>query len=311
MRETEPQVFLIAEPKINWDEVERYLSQVRLERDDGSVIDGTVWIDRVTDAGISDAEALCEFAGRGCYRSWAPELNANVGKVREDSGEYLDNILKSKHGAVLEHAQWTFHFHDVSRVFTHELVRHRAGVAISQESLRYVRLTDLGFRVPPILADGPEMPGPPDEFNAGLAGSKVSMNDAVISIVERLEEFQRDAAEAFGLDDEGVPFHYKKEVTSALRRLAPIGLSTGMTWSANVRTLRHVIAQRTANGAEEEIRLVFHKVCELMRDRCPLLFGDFEPRWVTVDGRDTYQIGGPSHVDVDPTPYWRPKYEKV
>ena len=36
---------------------------------------------------------------------------------------------------------------NVSRVFTHELVRHRAGSAFSQESLRYVRLTDIGFRV--------------------------------------------------------------------------------------------------------------------------------------------------------------------
>jgi thymidylate synthase (FAD) len=266
MRETTPHARLIAEPKVRWGEVFDYLAEV----------DGLDWYDRVHAHGpgtgaypASDAELLVEFAGRRCYRSWAPGLNANVTKVREDSGAYLGNILASKHGAVLEHAQFTFDFADVSRVFTHELVRHRAGVAISQESLRYVRLTDLGFRIPDVLEPH---------------------RDTVVSVVERLEEVQRDLAEAFGLDDEGVPFHYKKEVTSALRRLAPIGLSTGMVWSANVRTLRHVIAQRTAAGAEEEIRTVFGQVAEIMRAECPLLFGDIErqddgswaPQWDKV-----------------------------
>ena len=130
-------------------------------------------------------------------------------------------------------------FRNVSRVFTHEIVRHRAGSAFSQESLRYVRLTDIGFRVPPALEP---------------------VREQVLSIVEQLEEFQVSAAKELGIDAEGVPFHVKKEVTSALRRLAPIGLSTDILWTANARTLRHVIEMRTAEGAEEELRLVFDKV---------------------------------------------------
>ena len=72
-----------------------------------------------------------------------------------------------------------------------------------------------------------------------------------------------------------MPFHVKKEVTSALRRLAPIGLSTDIVWSANARTLRHVIEMRTAEGAEEELRLVFDKVARLMLAEAPNLFQDF------------------------------------
>lgn len=261
MRETTPGVYLIARPSINWASVSRYLESVG----------GAAWLRRVGPtlrhpASASDAELLVEFAGRGCYRSWDVGLNANVTKVREDSGDYLRNIIDVGHGSVLEHAQFTFVFQDVSRVFTHELVRHRAGVAISQESLRYVRLTDLGVRIPNILDDDRPFAG--DEF-VGPFRSKI------VSLVEILEEFQRDAAAHFGLDDENVPFHYKKEVTSALRRLAPIGLSTMMTWSSNIRTLRHVIEMRTAKGAEEEIRIVFQQVAEVMRHECPLLFADY------------------------------------
>jgi thymidylate synthase (FAD) len=199
-------------------------------------------------------ELLVEFAGRACYRSWEPGLNPNVTRIRTDQREYLANILRSAHGSVLEHASYSFALRNVSRVTTHELVRHRAGSAFSQESLRYVRLTDIGFRMPPALEP---------------------MRERVLSIVEQLEEFQRDAAKELGIEEDGVPFHVKKEVTSALRRLAPIGLSTDIIWTANLRTLRHVIEMRTAPGAEEELRLVFNRVAEIMLTEAPGIFQDF------------------------------------
>ncbi len=180
--------------------------------------------------------------------------STTITRVRTDRREYLGNILAAEHGSVLEHANYTFAFRNVSRVFTHELVRHRAGSAFSQESLRYVRLTDIGFRIPPALEP---------------------VRDQVVSLVEQLEDFQASAAEALGIDDEGVPFHVKKEVTSALRRLAPIGLSTDIIWTANLRTLRHVIEMRTAPGAEEELRLVFDRVARQMQAEAPHLFQDF------------------------------------
>jgi thymidylate synthase (FAD) len=92
------------------------------------------------------------------------------------------------------------------------------------------------------------------------------------------------AAQALGIDEDGVPFHVKKEVTSALRRLAPIGLSTDIVWTANVRTLRHVIEMRTAASAEEELRYVFDLIARIMQREAPGLFQDFaqdaEGAWV-------------------------------
>jgi thymidylate synthase (FAD) len=257
IRETSPAVFLIARPSVDLDAMRAYLERVG----------GTSWLDnRIAETAPDEpnpAQLLLEFSGRMCYRSWEPGLNPNVTRIRTDQSEYFSNLLRSLHGSVLEHASFTFAFREVSRVFTHELVRHRAGSAFSQESLRYVRLTDIGFRVPPALEP---------------------VRQQVIELVEQLEEFQVSAAEALGLDDEGVPFAVKKEVTSALRRLAPIGLSTDIVWTANVRTLRHVIEMRTAPGAEEELRLVFDKVAELVIAEAPELFQDFsrdaEGSWV-------------------------------
>ncbi len=251
MHETSPSVFLIARPAIEVDGMRAYL------RDVG----GESWLERRLEesddaaAGeLNHGELLVEFGGRACYRSWEPGLNPNVSRVRTDQREYFANILRSAHGSVLEHANYSFALRNVSRVLTHELVRHRAGSAFSQESLRYVRLTDIGFRVPPALEP---------------------VREQVLSIVEQLEEFQVSAASELGIDDDGVPFHVKKEVTSALRRLAPLGLSTDIIWTANARTLRHVIEMRTAEGAEEELRMVFDRVAEIMLAAAPGLFQDF------------------------------------
>jgi thymidylate synthase (FAD) len=251
VHETIPQVFLIARPSIDLEGMRAYLEDVG----------GESWLDlrlgeeeSGADGQPNHGELLLEFGGRACYRSWEPGLNPNVSRIRTDRREYFANILRSGHGSVLEHANYSFVFRNVSRVFTHELVRHRAGSAFSQESLRYVRLADIGFRVPPALEP---------------------VREQVLAIVEQLEEFQISAAKELGIDAEGVPFHVKKEVTSALRRLAPIGLSTDIVWTANVRTLRHVIEMRTAEGAEEELRSVFDRVARVMQTEAPNLFQDF------------------------------------
>ena len=247
MRETTPQVFLIARPSVDLAGMRGYLESVG----------GESWLDRrleETGGDPNPGEQLVEFGGRVCYRSWQPGLNPNVSRVRTDQAEYFANILRAQHGSVLEHANYSFALRNVSRVFTHELVRHRAGSAFCQESLRFVRLTDIGLRIPPALEP---------------------MREQVVHLVEQLEEFQVSAAEALGIDEDGVPFHVKKEVTSALRRLAPLGLSTDIVWTANLRTLRHVIEMRTAPGAEEELRLVFDEIARTMQREAPNIFQDF------------------------------------
>ena len=163
-------VFLIARPSIDVEGMRGYLHDVG----------GESWLERRlegADGELNGGELIVEFGGRACYRSWEPGLNANVTKVRTDQREYFANILRSAHGSVLEHANYSFALRNVSRVFTHELVRHRAGSAFSQESLRYVRLTDIGFRVPPALEP---------------------VRDQVLAIVEQLEEFQVSAAARAG-----------------------------------------------------------------------------------------------------------------
>lgn len=241
MRKTYPAVYLVAQTRINRPEMLSYLQAVG----------GQAWYDRIP---ANDGDALSEFAGRLCYRSWAPGLNANVTKVRTDTEAYLDNIIESEHGSILEHTQVSWVFHNVSRVFTHELVRHRVGIAVSQESGRYVRMEEVPFWTPEILRP---------------------MEAEIIELIEHTESFYALAVQKFGLNEPKVSFDYKKKVTSALRRLVPFGHSSGVLWSCNLRTLRYVLGKRTELAAEEEMRLVYDLVGQHVTQEYPTLFADF------------------------------------
>lgn len=256
MREVEPKVYLIGRPQLDWAQIHAYLKEVG----DRTESDSVEWFERVRyDHELTQGDALVEFGGRLCYRSWTPGANANVSKVRESSEEYLGNILKSGHGSVTEHSNYSFIFDNVSRVFTHELVRHRAGVAVSQESMRFVRLTDIPFWFPEWAREDKEL------------------MDRSIDLLYAIEVHQEWMAKHFNLDDEGVPFSEKKHKTSFMRRFAPDGVATGMLCTINVRALRHIIYMRTALGAEEEIRLVMDQVAQLALVEVPYLMQDYSP----------------------------------
>jgi len=118
-----PQVTLIGETKINTAEMAFVVKQNTVQ----CYAKGP-W---QTDS-INDGDLLPEFAGRICYKSFGDKQG------RKRNIDYIQNIKIQGHGSVLEHANLTFHC-IVPRYCSHEMVRHRAGWAYSQESTRYCK----------------------------------------------------------------------------------------------------------------------------------------------------------------------------
>ena len=201
----------------------------------------------------ADAQGLIEFAGRMCYESYQPHLNPNVTKIREDPAAYYRNILLKGDGSILEQGHLVFALLNISRVCSHEIVRHRVGTSISQESLRYVRPRDVNFWVP-------------DELDE-------SQKAAMVAAVEQVENAYRNLEKS--IPWETLSMDEKKRLTSALRRILPDGIATNMIWGANHRTLRWVIEMRTDPAAEVEIRMVFDQVATICTRDYPLIYGDF------------------------------------
>ncbi len=277
MENVAPKVFLVGETRVNRDGLAAYLTHIGVPE----------W---ESDAS-SDPELLTEVMGRLCYRSFKPGLNPNVTKIRERNSDYIQNIIRVKHGSVIEHATVNFIFANVSRVFTHELVRHRPGVAISQESLRFVRLDALDQWIPAVIRESPEAL---EVFARTFAElERIQLDLAGLFELDKMKECDKcdgtgqrggtECAKCKGTGEVGaLAFSTKKVITSAMRRLAPIGVATNIGWSANIRTIRWLLEARTHPSAEEEIRLVFSQVGTLMLERYPNLFADFKTE--EVDG---------------------------
>lgn len=212
-----------------------------------------------TDA-ASDAEQLMEAAGKLCYLSFSTDLNKNLTKVgTRNNYDYLQKgIVGTKHGSVLEHGTITAAFMNVSRVFTHELVRHRPGSAYSQVSGRYVRTDSIDMYLPSVIAE----------------------NEAATKVFERaatqMEENVMELVQIFKIDDmkTAAEFSLKKILTSAFRRIIGNGQANHIIATYNHRSLRHIFEVRTNQHAEEEIRVVFYKLFKLIHSKYPAIYGD-------------------------------------
>ncbi|MES3038269.1 MAG: FAD-dependent thymidylate synthase, partial [Bdellovibrionota bacterium] len=155
-------------------------------------------------------------------------------------------------GSVFEHCFLNFVVTNASRIYTHEMVRHRAGTAFSQTSGRYVRNDELNIVVDPILEP---------------------IYDLVEEARAYLEDWRLRAEEKIGVNEEK-SFAKKKKITSALRRLSPNAQSNELGFSLNIRTLRQTIEARTSEHAEWEIRLIFNQVYDLVFKSYPAIFAD-------------------------------------
>ena len=193
--------------------------------------------------GLSAGECLCSFYAK----SLSEGKNANITKTRpiEDN---LAAVFNSGHGSVFEHCWLNFVTTDCSRVFTHELVRHRVGTAFSQTSGRYCAIDQIDIVVPPELE---KAKGIVESFAKVAAFTCKELRDTLI--------------------EPDMDFATKKKITSAIRRLAPNGQTNEIGWSCNIRSLRHMIELRTSRHAEWEIRVVFNDVANIILERFPLM----------------------------------------
>lgn len=201
------------------------------------------------------AEVLAEIAGRTCYMSF--------GKGRKTNEEYLDNILTSKHGSVLEHAVWNLLITGVSRSLTHELVRHRAGFGYSQLSQRYVDEGDARYVVPPLYQEDEALRAKWQETIELVRKAYVELAEATSQYVQQKQP-------------EMAPRDRRKWARQAARSILPNATETKIFVTGNGRAWRHFLELRGSPHADTEIRLLAVEVCKALKKESPNIFHDIE-----------------------------------
>lgn len=233
-----PRVYLVGRQEIDDAELARFLAEEGVDR----------W---TTDTDVA-GQKLVEIAGRLCYTSYAkPRPGGNA--------TYIGHILEVGHGSVLEHAVFNFIITGVSRSFTHELVRHRAGWSFSQLSQRFVDESACAFVEPDPIADDPEL-------------HRIWL-EAITSCQRAYRELA-DALAAKFADMEDKTLR-RKRAREAARSVLPNAAETKIFVTANARALRTFLELRGSRHADAEIRKVALEILRVLQAEAPHIFPDF------------------------------------
>ena len=213
-----------------------------------------------------------ENAGRTCYQSFK-------GKITEETArKFIKMLINRGHLSVIEHSIMTVKFMNISRGFTHELVRHRLA-AYSQESTRYVDYARGGD-------DKPNL----DKFSVKVIApshknikEKVTLEDGTkisfIEMAKNIESYYRALRKSGWLPEEA-------------RQILPIGLRSEIVISANLREWGHIFRMRTSKYAHFEIRSVMISLLEKIQPILSPVFDDFVLGGLDKNGYKFYEYKG-------------------
>ncbi|MBQ9574160.1 MAG: FAD-dependent thymidylate synthase [Synergistaceae bacterium] len=209
-----------------------------------------------------DPDALVAAAARICYRDvTASELLK--GEEKNLSRSLIADLFRSGHTSTFEHVSFTFGIDGLSRVASHQLVRHRLA-SFSQQSQRYVKMSPdpEAVIIPPSIQANPE---------------------ALSLFTESVRKSQETYAQLTAL---GIP---KEDA----RFILPHGHSTRLVMTMNARELHHFFGLRLCRRAQWEIHELAKKMLALCREIAPVLFEKAGPSCIFGKCSEAKSCGKP------------------
>jgi thymidylate synthase (FAD) len=196
-------------------------------------------------------------ACRTCYSELEPgEIfrRAVDGEIDQAKMQRLiSGVIESGHGSTIEHIVFTFGISGVSRTLSHQLVRHRAGVAFDQQSQRYVTYKNAATMEPQTIAE---------------------LDDEALR--ERYEAQVTGSMDLYGeLVGAGIP-------GEDARFVFPNATRTNLVMTTNLRALIHMSGLRLCTMAQWEIRRLFQLIRHEIFSVSPFLGSFLAPKCVPL-----------------------------
>lgn len=190
-----------------------------------------------------DAELTIANIAKTCYDSQE--------KTIEQSQKMIKALIKAGHESMIEHAHATFKLSGVSRVLTHELVRHRL-FSFAQRSQRYVKENEPSYVVPDVLIDD------------NTANRKLLLAKDVF------DKAMQNAWDAYSLL---LSYGLKPEDA---RFVLPNACTTEIIVSGNFREYRNFLKLRLSTRAQWEIRKAANIILDKLYEIAPSCFEDLK-----------------------------------
>ncbi|MBQ2134470.1 MAG: FAD-dependent thymidylate synthase [Phascolarctobacterium sp.] len=167
----------------------------------------------------------------------------------EQAAKLVRKLVGMGHYSPMEHVTFTFAIEGVSRVLTHQLVRHRIA-SYSQQSQRYVKEHNFETIMPPSIAARPEAK----------------------------EKFEKLMGEIQDLYNEFVDMGVLAEDA---RYVLPNAAETKIVCTFNVRSLMNFFKLRCCTRAQWEIRQLAEKMLAECKKVAPILFENAGPTCIS------------------------------
>lgn len=195
-----------------------------------------------------EPERTVAMSARLCYSPiGAAQLEEKISD--EQAASLVRKLVSMGHLSTLEHVTFTFAIEGVSRVLTHQLVRHRIA-SYSQQSQRYVKEHDFETIVPASIASKPE--------------AKAKFDKLMTEIQAMYDEF-------IALD---IP-------AEDARYILPNATETKIVCTFNARSLLNFFSLRCCTRAQWEIRALANEMLRQCQAVAPVIFENAGPTCVS------------------------------
>ncbi len=187
-----------------------------------------------------EPEKTVAIAARVCYSPRnAKEIYENMSD--EEVKKLIRFLIKAGHHSAIEHASFTFIVDGISRVCSHQLVRHRLA-SYSQQSQRYVEYKrNLEYVIPQSIKNKKDLS-------------------------QKFEEFQQQSFNLY-------KYFLKNKISSEdARYVLSNAFPTQIIITMNARELLHLFTLRCCERAQWEIREMAYRMLNKVKKVAPTIF---------------------------------------
>ena len=209
-------------------------------------------------------------AGKLCYSPVGVDEIAQK-LTEEEIARYVNMLATIGHESPLEHVSFSFAIEGVSRVLTHQLVRHRLA-SYSQQSQRYVKLEQFEYIIPPAIEKNEKAKA---LFIETMEKDQEAYNQIVDELInDKIREFKKIHDRDLTKKEYSA---LEKEAIEDARYVFPNACETKIVVTMNARSLLHFFNVRCCNRAQWEIRQMADEMLKACKEVAPILFKNAGP----------------------------------
>ncbi|MBF8983464.1 FAD-dependent thymidylate synthase [Lutibacter sp. B2] len=215
-----------------------------------------------------EPEKTIAVAAKLCYSPSGVE-EIEKGLDQEKIEKFINMLMGLGHQSPIEHINFTFAVEGVSRVLTHQLVRHRIA-SYSQQSQRYVKLDQFEYIIPPSIED---IPDAKEKFIQAMKDDQKTYDE----LVQILQEKHISKLMDEGKSEKQAKSMAEKMAIEDSRYVFPNACETKIVFTMNARTLLNFFHHRCCQRAQWEIREMATSMLKLVRQVAPNVFKNAGP----------------------------------